>query len=147
MHLLMRLKFMIRTYTELMQLATFEERFEYLKLNGTIGDDTFGFDRWLNQVFYNKSPEWKEVRRQVILRDNGYDLASQDRIIGGKIIVHHMNPIIIRDLRDFNPDIINPEYLISCSHATHNAIHFGDANMLVYDLVERRPNDTCPWKM
>lgn len=135
----------MRTYSELITIPTFEERFKYLQLNGEVGQDTFGFDRYLNQVFY-RSPEWKRVRDQVIIRDNGCDLAHPEHGIVGRIIIHHMNPVSLRDIEERNEDILNPEYLISTTHATHNAIHYGDESLLPRDPVERRPNDTCPWK-
>lgn len=135
----------MRTYSELITIPTFEERFKYLQLNGEVGQDTFGFDRYLNQVFY-RSPEWKRVRDQVIIRDNGCDLAHPEHEIFGRITIHHMNPVSLRDIEERNKDILNPEYLISTTHATHNAIHYGDESLLPRDPVERRPNDTCPWK-
>ena len=136
----------IRTYSELIELPSFKERFEYLQLNGKVAEETFGYDRYLNQVFYN-SYEWKQIRRDVILRDNGLDLGCDDRIIGGKIYVHHMNPILLKDIETRSADILNPEYLISCSFDTHNAIHYGDITLLPeYEIVERKPNDTIPWK-
>ena len=136
---------MFRTYTDLRQLKTFEERFEYLKLNGKVGSETFGFDRVFNQKFY-KSPEWKMAKQKVIIRDNGGDLGIEDRQIGGNILVHHMNPITLEDIRDGSDFLFNPEYLICVSHQTHNAIHYGDANLLDHDPIERRPYDTCPWR-
>jgi hypothetical protein len=136
----------IRTYSELIELPTFEERFEYLQLNGKVAEETFGYDRYLNQIFYN-SYEWKQIRRDVILRDNGLDLGCDDKIIGGRIYVHHMNPILLKDIETRSADILNPEFLISCSFDTHNAIHYGDITLLPdYEIVERRPNDTIPWK-
>lgn len=135
----------MRTYSELITIPTFEERFKYLQLNGEVGQDTFGFDRYLNQVFY-RSPEWRRVRDQVIVRDNGCDLAHPEHEIFGRITIHHMNPVSLRDIEERNEDILNPEYLISTTHATHNAIHYGDESLLPRDPVERRPNDTCPWK-
>ena len=142
----MRFTMKIRTYSELIELPTFEERFEYLQLNGKVAEETFGYDRYLNQIFYN-SYEWKQIRRDVILRDNGLDLGCDDRIIGGRIYVHHMNPILLKDIEKRSVDILNPEYLISCSFDTHNAIHYGDITLLPdYEIVERRPNDTIPWK-
>jgi hypothetical protein len=136
----------IRTHSELIELPTFEERFEYLQLNGKVAEETFGYDRYLNQIFYN-SGEWKQIRRDVILRDNGLDLGCDDKIIGGKIYVHHMNPILLKDIETRSADILNPEFLISCSFDTHNAIHYGDITLLPdYEIVERRPNDTIPWK-
>lgn len=136
---------MIRTYTELSKYITFEDRFNYLKLNGQVGSDTFGFDRYMNQALY-KSPEWNKVRKQVILRDNGCDLGIEGYDIGGKIIIHHMNPISVKDIEDRNSEIFNPEYLICVSHKTHNAIHYGDEKQLSKQIIERAPGDTCPWR-
>lgn len=136
----------IRTYSELRSLKTFEERFEYLQLNGKVGEDTFGFDRYLNQVFY-RSQRWKSVRDQVIIRDNGCDLGLEDYEIQGRILIHHMNPLAIRDIVDETDLLLNPEYLICTSHNTHNAIHYGSNNLLATMLpVERSRNDTCPWR-
>lgn len=136
----------IRCYSELIGLSTFEERFRYLKLSGEVGAQTFGFDRYLNQAFYN-SAVWKRARNQVIIRDNGCDLGISDRIIGSRIFIHHMNPISEKDLLEFSDILINPEYLICVSRETHNAIHYGDENQLIKSRTEeRRPNDTCPWK-
>lgn len=136
---------MIRTYTELIKIPTFEERFNYLKLNGRVAQETFGFDRWLNQVFY-RSPQWRQLRNQIIIRDNGCDLGIEGRNIVDKIYVHHMNPLLKNDIVDKTEYLTNPEYLICVSHMTHEAIHYGDANLLVKDFVERRPGDTIPWQ-
>lgn len=136
----------IRTYSELITLPTFEERFRYLQLNGRVGEDTFGFDRYLNQEFYQRSQEWKRVRDFVILRDNGCDLAIDDREIMGKILVHHMNPITKEDILQRSEFLLNPEYLICTMKSTHDAIHYGDESLLIKDHVERRPNDTCLWR-
>lgn len=136
----------MRTYSELIKLPTFEERFEYLKLDGKVGEDTFGFDRYFNQAMYH-SPEWKEIRRMVLVRDEGCDLAIPDREIYGKIIVHHMNPIRLEDIEEHNLDIFDPEFLITTSKATHDAIHYGDASLLIEsEPVTRTINDTCPWR-
>ena len=135
----------MRTYSELSKLKTFKERFEYLKLDGLIGEETFGWDRYLNQVFY-KSPEWRSTRDKIIVRDNGRDLGVEGYDIFGKIIIHHMNPMSLGDIANRNPDIFNPEYLICVSHETHNAIHYGDANQLSLGPIERTANDTCPWR-
>lgn len=135
----------IRRYSELILLPSFEERFEYLKLGSKVGADTFGFDRWQNQAFYN-SPEWKRVRDKVIIRDNGCDLGIVDREIGRHVIIHHMNPITVEDIRLGTNILLNPEFLICVSHETHNAIHYGDADLLPKDFIPRLPNDTCPWK-
>lgn len=138
---------MIRTYSELLTLPTFEERFRYLKLGGEIGKETFGFDRYLNQAFYS-TLEWKNFRRDMIIRDMGCDLGIPDREIGGIIILHHINPISMADIRQRNIEVLlNPENVICVSHNTHNAIHYGDESILTpSSLVERRPNDTCPWR-
>ena len=133
-----------RCYTDLVKLKTFEERFEYLRLNGAVGSDTFGFDRYLNQQFY-RSPEWKKVRRDVIIRDEGRDLGVEGYELYNGIYVHHMNPIAPRDIVNAESWIIDPEYLICVSFNTHNAIHYGDASLLPKQPVERKPNDTCPW--
>ena len=136
----------IRTYSELSKLTTFEERFEYLRLDGSVCESTFGFDRYLNQVFY-RSQRWKMIRDRVIIRDNGCDLGIEDRMIYGKIIIHHMNPITIRDIEKESGYLLNPEFLIATTHNTHNAIHYGDENLLVTEPVTRTKNDTCPWKL
>lgn len=135
----------IKTYSELIQLPTFEERFRYLRLNGVVGEETFGFDRYLNQVFY-RSQRWKEIRDQIIIRDNGCDLGISDREIHGRITIHHMNPIRFSDIEKESAFLLNPEYLICVTHNTHNAIHYGDENLLVKPPVERTKNDTCPWR-
>lgn len=136
---------MIKTYSELIQIPSFEERFEYLKLDGNVGEDTFGFDRWMNQIFY-RSPEWKRIRDEVIIRDNGCDLAMPGHEIYGRILIHHMNPISVDDIERRTDLLLNPEYLISTLHRTHNAIHYGDKSLLPQGLIVRTPNDTCPWK-
>lgn len=135
----------IRTYSELITLPTFEERFKYLQLNGSVAKDTFGFYRCINQNFY-RSAEWKRVRDFVILRDNGCDLADEGHVIYGKIIIHHMNPITVRDITSVSDYLMNPEYLICTTHSTHNAIHYGDESLLPMLPTERRKNDTCPWR-
>lgn len=135
----------IRTYSKLIQLPTFEERFEYLKLNGVVGEDTFGFDRYLNQVFY-RSQRWKRIRDKIIIRDNGCDLGMADRPIQGRIIIHHMNPLAVKDIENDTEFLLDPEYLICVMHKTHNAIHYGDVNQLVTAPIERTRFDTCPWK-
>lgn len=134
----------IRSYGELKILKTFEERFEYLKLGGGVGIETFGFERYLNQVFYH-SEEWKKVRREVIIRDNGCDLGILGREIEKGILIHHMNTITMEDIRDRNPLIFNPEYLVCCSLRTHNAIHYSDASKLLKDPIERKVGDTKLW--
>lgn len=137
---------MNRCYTELIQLPTFEERYQYLRLGGIVGQDTFGFDRWLNQKFY-RSPEWKRIRRDVIIRDEGRDLAMEGYELNGNIFVHHMNPITQEDLENVSDWILNPEYLVCVSKRTHDAIHFGDASLLPQLPKVRTPNDMCPWKL
>lgn len=138
-------KKMIRTYTELCGFETFEERYEYLRLGGKVGEDTFGFDRYLNQLFY-KDPEWLSVRDEVIVRDSGCDLGILDREIQGRIIVHHMNPITKKDILTRSRLLLDPEYLICTMKSTHDAIHYGDINLLMLDPIIRTKNDTCPWK-
>ena len=137
---------MNKSYTELIILRTFEERFKYLEIGGHIGIESFGFNRYLNQNLYH-SQEWLKVRDQVIIRDHGMDLGVDGYAIGGKIVIHHINPITVDDVIDRNPDIFNPDFLICCSHATHNALHYGDDSYLTrFAVVERTPNDTCPWR-
>jgi hypothetical protein len=137
---------MIRTYSELVHLPTFEERFRYLKLTGSVGKATFGYDRYLNQNFY-KSNEWKRLRNEIIVRDNGCEMSLDGFEIGGKIFIHHMNPINEEDIVNNTDYLLNPEYLVCVSHDVHNAIHYGDDSILRAKIfVERRPNDTCPWK-
>ena len=135
----------IRTYSELITLPTFEERFRYLKLGGKVGEDTFGFDRYLNQVFY-RSAKWKEVRDYVIIRDNGCDLAIEGHEIYQRILVHHMNPITKEDILRESEFLLDPEYMICTIKNTHDAIHYGDESLLITAPIERRKNDTCPWK-
>lgn len=136
----------IKTYTELSKLNTFEERFKYLKLDDKIGEDTFGFDRYLNQMFY-QSDEWKKLRNYVITRDQGNDLGIKGRpIIDQKILVHHMNPIRKEDLLNRSDILLNPEYLITVTKRTHDAIHYGDESILYQEPIERSLNDTCPWR-
>lgn len=136
---------MLRTYSELSRLRTFRERFEYLRLDGIVGVETFGFDRYLNQVFYN-SDEWKAVRKTVIIRDNGCDLGMDGYDIHGKIIVHHMNPFSIDDVLHRKEELLDPEFLISTVLNTHNAIHYGDESLLPSAPIVRTRNDTCPWR-
>lgn len=136
---------MVRTYHELISLPSFEERYEYLKLIGKVGAETFGYDRYLNQVLY-RSSEWKRIRDKVIIRDDGCDLACSDRQIYGRVIIHHMNPLSKKDIVDKTDLLFNPEYLICVSHETHNAIHYGNVSQISKDPVERKPNDTCPWR-
>lgn len=136
----------IRRYSELKRLTTFEERYKYLQLKGVVGESTFGFDRIFNQMFY-KSREWLSVRDEVIFRDNGCDLGIEGHEIkAGKILIHHMNPISIDDIEKRTDILLDPEFLITTIHSTHNAIHYGDERLLIVAPVERRPNDTCPWK-
>lgn len=135
----------IRTYSELITFPTFEERFQYLQLNGEVGGETFGFDRWLNQVFY-RSHQWKRLRDEIIIRDNGCDLGVEGFEINRRIIIHHMNPISIDDIEKETDFLLDPEFLICTSHNTHNAIHYGDEKLLVTAPVERSKNDTCPWR-
>lgn len=137
---------MIRRYSDLLSFDSFEDRFKYLQLFGTVGIDTFGFERYLNQAFY-RTPEWKAVRKEVIIRDNGCDLGMHGREIFDKfIVIHHMNPITKDDILNRSEFLLNPEFLVCCTASTHKAIHYGDENLLVKDPVARFPNDTCPWR-
>ena len=135
----------IRTYSELISLPTFEERYQYLRIGGTVGEETFGFDRYLNQAFY-KSKEWQSIRNQVIIRDDGCDLGIEGRTIYGRVLIHHMNPITVEDILERSDFLLNPEYLICTYKNTHDAIHYGDEGLLNLDPIERVPNDTCPWR-
>lgn len=135
----------IRTYSELITLPTFEERFKYLQLNGVVGSDTFGFDRYMNQNFY-RSQEWRALRHHIIVRDNGCDLGIEGREIYKYIVIHHMNPIAKEDIRDATDFLLNPEYLICVSDRTHKAIHYGDESLLITAPIERSKYDTCPWR-
>ena len=135
----------MRKYSELIRIPTFEERYEYLRIGGLVGDSTFGFERYLNQMLYT-SQKWRRLRNQIIIRDNGCDLALDGYEIQGQIIVHHINPLVIEDLKEISDEIFDPEYLVCTSLMTHNAVHYGDKNLLPKPLVERRPGDTCPWK-
>ncbi len=135
----------IKCYSELILLPTFEERFHYLELKGQVGAETFGMDRLINQAFY-KSREWQRIRNYVISRDGGMDLGVDGYNINGRILIHHMNPIREKDILERNPDILNPEYLISVSHDTHNAIHYNSDIISTQQIIERSPNDTSPWK-
>ncbi len=134
-----------RSYTELSRLSSFEERFEYLKLSGTVGESTFGFDRYLNQQFY-LSPEWRAIRDRVIARDLGCDLGVEGFEVHGRILIHHINPITVDDIVNRNPKVFDPENLILTVHNTHNAIHYGDEDLLIRAPIERSKYDTCPWK-
>lgn len=135
----------MKTYSELILLPTFKERFEYLKLSGVVGRDTFGFDRYLNQQFYRTS-EWKKVRDAVIIRDNGCDLGVEGYEIHDRIIIHHMNPITVNDIIKHSDWIVDPNQLICTSFRTHNAIHYGDISLIDKQPTIRKPNDTCPWR-
>ena len=134
-----------KCYTELSKLTTFNERFNYLKLDGIVGEETFGYDRILNQLLY-KSKKWRKVRDEVLIRDNGGDLGLENYPINGRAIIHHMNPITVEDVLNDKPEIFDPEYLITVSNSTHNAIHFSNENNLQKDPIERTQNDTCLWK-
>ena len=138
----------VRRYSELIKLTSFKERFEYLQLNGIVGDQTFGPNRYFNQSFYQRDPEWLSIRSFVIVRDHGCDLGYLEREIpdGVPIIIHHMNPITIEDILHRTEFLLNPEYLITTIDNTHKAIHYGNYNLIVDNFVERKPNDTCPWK-
>jgi hypothetical protein len=136
---------LIRRYTELKRLRTFKERYEYLRLAGIVGEATFGFERRLNQLLYTSS-KWRRLRNEIIIRDNGCDLGVEGYDLKHKIIVHHMNPLTLKDVEEVSDDIFNPEYLICVSQRTHNAIHYGDASLLPQVPIERTPYDTCPWK-
>lgn len=127
------------------ELPSLKERFQYLRLDGSVGEETFGFDRYVNQRFYT-SREWKAIRDLVIVRDNGCDLGVPGHEISGKVYIHHMNPIRVKDISDTSRTLMDPEYLVCVSHKTHNAIHYGDEKLLDHDPVERNRNDTCPWK-
>ena len=135
----------IKTYSELITIPTFEERFEYLQLKGSVGKDTFGYDRYLNQVLY-RSPEWKRLRNQIIIRDNGCDLACDGYDVYGKVLIHHLNPITVEDVLARSRKVFDPDNLVCVSHSTHNAIHYGDVDLLVTGPIIRTKNDTCPWR-
>lgn len=135
---------MSKTYSELIKLKTFKERYLYLKLNGIVGEETFGYDRYLNQTLY-KTPEWKECRDYIIVRDNGCDLGIEGFDIHSRLLVHHINVITINDIIHRRSIVFDHENLITTSLRTHNAIHYGDESLLYSDPVERTPNDTCPW--
>lgn len=136
---------MNKSYSELIAIPTFIERFEYLKLSGKIGIETFGFDRYLNQALY-RDKYWKSLRQEIIVRDNGCDLAHPEREIQGRVIIHHINPITEKDIINRTDKVLDPENLISTSIRTHNAIHYGDASILYQDPIERKENDTIPWR-
>ena len=135
----------IRTYSELITIPTFEERFEYLQLKGSVGKDTFGYDRYLNQVLY-RSPEWKRLRNQIIIRDDGCDLACDGYDIYDKVLIHHLNPITVEDVLTRSRKVFDPDNLVCVSHNTHNAIHYGDVDLLATGPIIRTKNDTCPWR-
>ena len=134
----------IRTYTEMVRLKTFEERFRYLSLKGSVGDTTFGYDRYMNQAFYT-SKQWRDIRHVVIARDYGLDLAMDGHEIHDRVIIHHMNPMMVKDIIHGNADILNPEFLITTRHTTHNAIHYGDEGLLPKEYTPRRAGDTKFW--
>lgn len=136
---------MIRTYSEMILLPTFIERFRYLQIGGKVGAETFGYDRYLNQTLY-RTTEWKRFRREVIIRDNGYDLGCDDREIYGKILVHHINPITADDIINRHSNVFNLDNVVCVSLDTHNAIHYGDEELLMLGPIERTKNDTCPWR-
>lgn len=143
--LVMVIQMSIKCYSELITLPTFKERYRYLRLSGSVGRETFGFDRYLNQMFY-QSQMWKEIRDFVIIRDNACDLGVEGYDIHGRIYIHHMNPITAKDIELTSKFLIDPEYLICTIHNTHNAIHYGDESLLISEPIIRTKNDTCPWK-
>lgn len=134
-----------RSFSELSQISSFEDRYDYLALRGVVGDTTFGFDRWMNQQFY-RSAQWRRTRRNVIARDLGCDLAVEGHEIHDRIIIHHMNPMRAQDIVHASEDILDPEFLISTTHQTHNAIHYGDRSLLRQEWTPRTPNDSIPWR-
>ena len=134
-----------RSYSELLQFKTFEERYQYLRLVGEVGNPTFGYDRYFNQLFYHSS-EWRRTRNQIILRDNGCDLSMPNYEIHGRIYIHHINPITKKDVEEFSDNLFNPENLVCVTFDTHNAIHYGDEQTLPKIPTERVPGDTCPWR-
>ena len=138
---------MLRTYSELIRIPSFEDRFEYAKLGGAIGAETFGYDRYLNQIFY-RSKEWRQFRHSIIIRDQGCDLAHEDREIHGRIIVvHHLNPITVEDVLSRSPALFDPENVVAIDEITHKAVHYGDYSLIIPSkLIERKPFDTCPWR-
>lgn len=136
----------IKCYSKLVQIPSYIERYNYLRLGGKAGEITFGNERYLNQILY-KSPEWKSFRRSIIIRDNGCDMGLDGFTITGKIILHHLNPITVEDIYERRDCVFDPENVVCVSHRTHNAIHYGDIELLTIDeIVERRPNDTAPWR-
>lgn len=136
---------MIKTYSEMILLPTFLERFKYLQIGGMVGAETFGFDRYLNQSLY-RTAEWKRFRNEIIVRDNGCDLGCDDRTIYGKILVHHINPLTVEDIVNRHSCVFDPDNVICVSLDTHNAIHYGDEELLMLGPIERTKNDTCPWR-
>ena len=141
----MKMRDGIKSYSELITLPTFEERFEYLRLNGTVGSETIGHNRYLNQTLY-RSPEWKRFRHKIIIRDNGCDLACEGYEIYEKVLIHHINPITIKDILERNPMVFDPENVVCTILNTHNAIHFGDDSLIIKAPIQRHKNDTCPWR-
>ena len=135
----------MKTYNKCIKYKTFDERFEYLQLHGLVGEETFGYSRYLNQLLY-RSPEWKRLRQQIILRDHGCDLAVEGYEVCGKILIHHINPISLQDIEERNPKVFDMNNLITVSFMTHQAIHYGSKDLLLLDPVERKPNDQCPWR-
>ena len=135
----------MKTYNECIKFKTFDERFAYLQLHGLVGEETFGYSRYLNQILY-RSPEWKSLRQQIVMRDNGCDLAMDGYEVCGKILIHHINPISLQDIEERNPKVFDMNNLITVSFMTHQAIHYGSKDLLLLDPVERRPNDQCPWR-
>lgn len=135
----------IRTYSELITIPTFEERYNYLKLNGIVGKETFGYDRYLNQLLY-RSSDWRSFRDRIIIRDNGCDLACEGFELQSRIIIHHIDPITVEDILNKHPKVFDPENVVSTSHNTHLAIHYGDKNLISIGPINRYKNDTCPWK-
>lgn len=133
-----------KSYSEMLKYSTFEERFKYLKLEGVVGKETFGYDRYLNQILYT-SPEWIRFRREVIIRDDGKDLGVDGYEVRGRIIIHHINPITVKDIVNRNPKVFSLENTITTSHRTHQAIHYGNEGLLNTTPIERKPNDTIPW--
>lgn len=136
---------MIRTYSELILLPTFLERYRYLRLGGMVGLETFGHDRYLNQALYT-SDDWRHFRNEIIIRDNGCDLGCEGFDIHGRILIHHIEPVTVEDIIKRCKRIFDPDNVIAVSHRTHQAIHYGDENLLMLEPIERHKNDTCPWK-
>lgn len=143
--MVIKMNMKIKTYSELITLPTFLERFKYLQIGGQVGAETFGYDRYLNQILYN-TKEWKRFRRDIIVRDCGCDMACEGYEVFDRIIIHHINPLTVEDILRRDPKIFDPENVIAVSLNTHNAIHYGDESLLNLGPIERTPNDTCPWK-